>query len=1146
MQSVCLLSLTRNNIFVIGSKTIGMKHLFTCIVLSTFLCSQAISQSFRPHITNFTTREYGKQQTAQNWAITQDHRGVMYFGNANAVMEYDGQSWNTIKVKSGSYIISLATDSMGTIFVGANGEFGYLEPNKRGTLIYHSLSDSTTGLLTKPDLPTSNVHKIYASANEVYFQTEEFVYVYDYKTIKVLRPRTSFHLSFFANNTFYVRQRETGILKYENGGLSLIEDGHLFADIGVFSMVPYKGNSGQTLVATYENGLWIYDANKSKGAVTALTDNPFHLAYSSQIYGGIALSDGKYALNTLSSGVLIINDSARVEHVIDKETGIRVNDTKAVFQDKDGNLWCALNNGISKIDYSSPLSFYSEKAGISGNVETVIRHQNKLYVGTSNGLYSENSDFLWEGEGKEFSRHEYIETQVWELTSLPDALLVGTGNGVYMIPSNSSFDEIPRGDNTKIAMVKLLDRNASVMHYFEQLNLLVVGGIHGIYFLQKQGNKWNIIDQFEGYYGEIVSMVNNPATPAGKFELWMGTLSNGMLRISFEEDFFFSVERYTGDDGANLDWNAPFVLDNQVIVGTSTGLLSFVDEETVRNAVADSLKEFARGYFDIAQLYNEDINVPVYAIKDYNKKTWASIDNKVMEYDKAEGKWSTLPFMGIDMGRINSFYQEENGTCWISTDDGLISCQPQDLKNYTPIYHTLIRRVSFDNYISIFEQIRKVLFDQDHAVFQGTFSGKGKGSFNGISLTQPGTAKREMEYNDNSVTIQFAAPFYEQESQLQYSYKLKGYDDKWSEWSPIAKVDYTNLDEGSYQLEVKAKNIYGHESEKASYAFTILPPWYRTLWAYVAYVVIFLIVVFVIVRLSLMRLKAQNVRLELIVEERTAEIADKNKVLEGQNIEIRHQKEEITDSINYAVRLQRAIFPTEEQVKSVLPDSFILFKPKDIVSGDFYWLDMKGDKVLFTAADCTGHGVPGAFVSIVGHNALNRAVNEFKLTQPAAILDKLVEIVEETFSKSGEEVRDGMDMALCCYDIKNKTLEYAGANNPLYLVRNGELQEIKADKQPIGKYDARKPYTNHTFQLEEGDCYFIFSDGYADQFGGPRGKKFKYKPFKELLLQQSQQPMEELNKVLDDAFESWKEGDDPTEEFEQIDDVCVIGVRYGS
>ena len=263
---------------------------------------------------------------------------------------------------------------------------------------------------------------------------------------------------------------------------------------------------------------------------------------------------------------------------------------------------------------------------------------------------------------------------------------------------------------------------------------------------------------------------------------------------------------------------------------------------------------------------------------------------------------------------------------------------------------------------------------------------------------------------------------------------------------------------------------------------------------------------------------------------------------------LRISNEEIKASISYAKRIQQAILPSMSLINKNLPNSFVFYKPKDIVAGDFYWMhilpepngwDVNGDTILFAAADCTGHGVPGALVSVVCHNALNQSVKEFGITQPNLILEKSRDLVIDTFSESSEDVHDGMDIALCSLNTKTNLLQYAGANNPIWIIRKNasEIEEYKANKYPIGKCDMMKSFTNHSIQLNAGDTFYIFSDGYPDQFGGSKGKKLKSKPFKKLLLSIVEQPISEQRVLLKKHFNDWKGN------LEQVDDICVIGIR---
>jgi len=264
-------------------------------------------------------------------------------------------------------------------------------------------------------------------------------------------------------------------------------------------------------------------------------------------------------------------------------------------------------------------------------------------------------------------------------------------------------------------------------------------------------------------------------------------------------------------------------------------------------------------------------------------------------------------------------------------------------------------------------------------------------------------------------------------------------------------------------------------------------------------------------------------------------IKEQKQEVETQKQMVEQKNEEIIDSINYAQRIQRAILPPMSEVEAALPESFVFYRPKDIVAGDFYWMKKTDDSVYIAAADCTGHGVPGAMVSVICNSGLNRSVMEFGLKSPAEILDKTRELVIKEFEKSEEEVKDGMDIALC--RIETNKVSYAGANNPLWLIRNGEMQVIKADKQPIGKYANSKAFSHHEIEVQKGDVIYLFSDGFPDQFGGEKGKKYMSARFKRFLLSIHDHNLSEQGKLLESEFLNWIGGE------EQLDDICVVGVK---
>jgi len=279
----------------------------------------------------------------------------------------------------------------------------------------------------------------------------------------------------------------------------------------------------------------------------------------------------------------------------------------------------------------------------------------------------------------------------------------------------------------------------------------------------------------------------------------------------------------------------------------------------------------------------------------------------------------------------------------------------------------------------------------------------------------------------------------------------------------------------------------------------------------------------------------------IALAEKNKNIEEQKEQIEFQHAQLEHKNKEITDSIKYAKHLQLAILPPDNIVKQLLPDSFILYKPKDIVSGDFYWVEEWGNSILVAAADCTGHGVPGAFMSIVGNNLLQQAANVYGLTKPNLILNNVNKNISRMLHQSADtaSVKDGMDIALLSIEKGTTNIQFSGAYNPLWIVSNGQIKEIASDKHPVGAFigEELKLFTNHELGLKKGDVLYIFTDGYADQFGGPKGKKFKYSQLKEILLRINHLSMQEQKKILNNEIESWKGN------LEQVDDILIIGIR---
>jgi serine phosphatase RsbU (regulator of sigma subunit) len=391
-------------------------------------------------------------------------------------------------------------------------------------------------------------------------------------------------------------------------------------------------------------------------------------------------------------------------------------------------------------------------------------------------------------------------------------------------------------------------------------------------------------------------------------------------------------------------------------------------------------------------------------------------------------------------------------------------------------------------------------------------------------------AGMKLNYKERSVIFNYYSICVTDPGSVRYKVRLKGAEADWRSETDQTMAIYPALSPGHYTFMVKASNSFGYWNETPiEYSFIIKPPFYMSAWFIITVIILLIFSVFSYIKIREQNLIREKRILEVKVEERTAEVVQKSLIIEEKN-------RDITASIRYAERIQRAILPMEKTFE----ETFVLFLPKDIVSGDFYWMHDNGDTRFIAAVDCTGHGVPGAFMSIIGYNSLNKVVREYGLTRPSAILDQLnVEVIKSIIQSQEKGIHDGMDLALIAYNRKNFSLEFAGAYNPLYLVRNGEVTVYKGDREAIGmsSLEQKKAFTNVIIDIKPDDMLYMCSDGYADQFGWADGKKFKSVNIRRILSEIWNLPVQEQKERLEKEIMDWK-GDLP-----QVDDIMFVGTK---
>ena len=796
-------------------------------------------------------------------------------------------------------------------------------------------------------------------------------------------------------------------------------------------------------------------------------------------FNSVKILDKKYlSFGLFGDGLVITDLDFNIIHRLNIDNGLQDATINDQFLDEEKNLWLALNRGISKVEVFSPVTGFGFNQGVKSSIESIKEFKNEIYISTYNGVFSLSKS------SRKFEAVNNLKVDCYGLNTF-----IFNGDTSLFVAANSGIYKIANKNASKI--INCIPFNFAQSRFYQ--NRIFTCNDDGFISYSFIGDSWKreSID-YKITWPVLTFCEENENT------LWISDLNEGVYRIILN---LGSKQGVTLNKFENTNLPKGFVYvyqyKNKILFGTNDGIYEY--DKTKNSFFKSELNPPFLQKFAIHRIAADGKN-----------NLWLSVF-----YEK-EQKYDICYFNG-KIWEIQPFKKSSND---------IIQCMGFD-KDFAYFGSASgLFCYDYSKYIQYYRKFPVQIY-----------------RFNAGGYLQPLFMKNEitsLTYDQNDINFRFFAGSFTDESSTEYSYFLDGFSNHWSEWSKNNQAIFTNLHENDYTLKIKAKNIFDVISNETSFQFTIYAPWYRTWWAYTLYVVLFGTFVYAAILYSTRSLKR-------IIKERTAEVVLQKEEIQLQALVLEEKNRDILDSIKYAKRIQETIIPTEESLKTAITDNlFVFYKPKDIVSGDFYWMKEFNDVVIIGVVDCTGHGVPGAFVSIVGNNGLNRAVNEFGLREPAKILDKLSELTEESFKQSGkEELRDGMDISLIMLnksDLKKQKefqLEYAGANNPLWVIREGTLfEEVKANKQPIGKFEARQPFTNHKIKLKKGDAVFLFTDGYADQFGGANGKKFKYKQLQELIITNNQLKYPFLKSLLAQSFETWKKN------YEQVDDVCLMGIKF--
>jgi len=904
-----------------------------------------------------------------------------------------------------------------------------------------------------------------------------------------------------------------GLYHYENDSLSWSPINQLFED------------STQTIpfFETSDNKLWCANSPSNQGnifnpAIINLKTNTLEtfpdtlLTLLNNVQDVYEDRQGVLWFGLRNSG--LVRFDGKNAQLFDESNGLASNSIRSITGDKEGNLWIG-TNGAGLIKYTeSPWVLYQEKHGLNeGFIWCILEKENgDLWIGTSEGLMSYDGKkfehfITQQGRDEMGIIHQMIEKENGNL-------LLGTyTRGLYEFDGktaqlvNEEYGLQPSGlgylmedsDDLWLFQNRTLVRYQAEKTTTFTANQTQLRGLASHILKAKNGDIWFSmsigIGRYDGKKFRIFTTKDGlknvnmmQATEDNFGRIWFATFGEGLIQFDGKK-----FHPFTRQQGLESNTIYSITTDNQgnVWAGTQLGTtkISFTQTGEIAN---------------------------------------------VQNFGKNDGFW------GVETNS-KAILCDSKENIWVGTIDGL--------QKYSP------EKAISD---SIPPQVRL----KEIQLFMKKTNWKSEELQEFCELKNPFDVPQNLvlPYDKNHLTFRFESSTFRVPEKVRYQWKLDGAD---SDWSPITdkhEAVYAHLRPNFYVFHVRVMNDQGVWSKELTYAFRVAPPiWER--WWFLGFSFLGIIgLVATGVRLRekhrIKVIKEKNEKLERTVKLRTLELTEKNAELEqqqeeilaqhdhinDQNKELQRKNENITASINYAKRIQQAILPFEERIRAILPEHFILFKPKNIVSGDFYWFQEIGNqKFIISALDCTGHGVPGAFMSMVGDAVLNQVVLDKHIHNADEILNALNQGIRLALRQENSGNQDGMDASLCVVNYTQKIMQFAGAKNPLYYVQNGQMNVIKGNRMPIGgsQYSLEQRFTRHDISFKNPIVFYIFSDGYQDQFGGVPPKKFMAKRFRELLFSISEKPMIEQRQILEETLQTWMQNQ------EQIDDILVIGGRIG-
>ena len=787
-----------------------------------------------PYIQRYTPDDYNGHY--QNWDMVQDENGLIYVANGDGILEYDGASWRMMSLSGFSVMRSLAIDKNNRLYFGSSGDFGYLEPDSVGEMQLVSLK----GHIPQEDQDFSDVWNTYVTDDGVLFHTFNKLFLWRDNRLTVIKIGEVRALSWKVREDIYFHIGGEGLTKWGNDTIALVPDGHKFKNLGIHAMLPFE--DGHTLICTAPDGLYRYNG-------TEATHLPYEInqyLVESRVYQGLRLPSGMYALGTIQNGIIIMDNKGGLVSQIAEDEGLGENIVLSVDLDRQRGLWTGTYTGLSRLEIMSPYRLWDDRTGLNGGVFAITRHLGRLHVATNLGVYylqCEND----EKPGCTFNRYPLIRSHNWALLSVGESLIVASSDGVYEV----------RGNDVK----KISSYTTDALHRSRiDSNRVYVGMANGLSSIYLTNGTWTNEGKVEGIGEEIRSIAESPD---GK--LWLGALREGLLRVEFPQlstnipsNLALKnpvVKRYSTADGLPEGSAKIFSIEGKEYIGT--------DKETSKYSVFQFDEKSERFLAD--STFGERFGVPkknVFPIgpQDANGYFWMAIKSdipgktsRVLAKKGKDGLFTTQHFHEERFGEqvSRTTYLDHKGIAWFGGET-LVQYDLNSAFNPKTEFNAFVRRVNTN---------------KDSVIYHGNSS----------------TEKIPvLSHAQNALRLEFSAATFEQEALNQFQYKLEGFDKEWSDWSLETRKDYTNLTEGNFTFKVRAKNIYNAISKEDSYSFAILPPWFRTWWAYLLYSAGFMGFIVALVRWRSYHHIKEKEKLEKIIAERTEEVKEQAGQLQAQ------------------------------------------------------------------------------------------------------------------------------------------------------------------------------------------------------------------------------------------------------------------------